>query len=717
MIYLIDDKKNRQKNDFGWDEKRFQALKEYIHPIYTLGEVEQRSAEIFQNGNIILYHESFLDNTPLKEEASFRRGKLDEFIKKNENVKLVFFSGSKNVRKIDGNIGYVPVSVLYQNLSAFVEQCSKGSKELFYILYGNNPYIEKDLSERLDKAIAEIEVQPAKIDSDKCLFVMTDERFIQNAIEGADEQTLYFEETDDELSEFITTGFLDKQYNNIFIPLCFGSSLSDFNGLRLAMHIRCTNTPNQLANIFIYGFVELEELMEDPYFDILKTKNVSLVPYKKTAFQQAANQVRESLTGKELPDELKKIKLDVPKSYEDNHSIANEWAIYRWSKHLNIELNDELEQVKENVIHSLYFKYLKTIHPIPEEQLIPEEKLAIKKIGDPKVLLIDDEVEKGWNKLITYLLTDTNSLYSESIGKGFKTMECDEIIHQSMKKIQEEDFDVVILDFRLNEADFSVSDPEETTSVKLLKRIKSLNPGIQVIILSATNKVWNFQSLQEHGADGFITKETPERSDGEFTVECIHAFIAAMNTAIQRIFLKKLFVALSGIQRQINNVEYDDDSDYGDFVRDLKKHLILIMGSAKKINLKEPSSIDIVYLNCYNFMEKFKHHYIHEVGFQQVIGYDELEMNRYKVQGESLISEGKFIRNNKYDDPSWFHSMAGLFLDYFEICTINGKEILNLNKVKEKRNNYIHGSKAFFDRNELSVIVELCLKITSKMRE
>lgn len=48
--------------------------------------------------------------------------------------------------------------------------------------------------------------------------------------------------------------------------------------------------------------------------------------------------------------------------------------------------------------------------------------------------------------------------------------------------------------------------------------IKKINPGIQVIIFSATNKVWNLQALQEAGADGFIIKESPENSiDPNFT--------------------------------------------------------------------------------------------------------------------------------------------------------------------------------------------------------
>lgn len=717
MIYLIDDKRLRQSQDYGWTNEKFNKYNDIIQPIYELSELEKRSTEIFQNGNSIFYHESFLDNTNLKNQASFKREKLDQFIKKNDKAQLVFFSGSKSVRNIDQRVASLPVSVFYENLEYYIQQNKIENYDLIHLLYGRHPQIEKELSQKLDQAIFDIDKEPAVIGNKNNLFIATDEKFIDNAIIDADERTLFFEETDEELHNLILEWLSDKRYDNIFLPLCFGSSLSDYNGLRLAMHLRCTETSSQVANIFIYAFVDLDELLHNPYFNILKTKNVQLVPFKKASFQKEVSKIKSELDKEQLVEELAKIKLDIPKSYEDNHSIANEWAIYRWSKHLSLETNDELDKVEKKIQSSLYFKYLKTTFPISQERVIPIEKLSIKKIGNPKVLLIDDEEDKGWNQLIAYLVTDLNNVYSDSIGNGFKTMESEMIIDHCLKKIKVEDIDIVILDFRLTETDFSITIPDQITSVKLIKKIKELNHGIQVIILSATNKIWNFQILQENGADGFITKETPEKSEGEYTSECINSFVIAINSAIKRVFLKKIFSSFKKIRKQLKDVEYEEETDYSDFIKDLNKHIFIIENSAKKISLKDPSTIDIVYLNCYNFLEKFKHYYIRERNYKQLIGIDEVEMNRYRVQDGIVTSEGVFIRNNRNDSPSWFHSLAGLFLDYFEICDRNHKDIDNLSKVKIKRNDYIHGSKNSFDRNELSVIVDLCLRVTSKLRE
>ena len=88
----------------------------------------------------------------------------------------------------------------------------------------------------------------------KNLFITTDVDFIDNAIKDADERIIQDEESDKELNLLVHEWLDNKEYDNIFLPLCFGSTLSDFNGLRLATHIRCSATSSQLSNIFIYSF-------------------------------------------------------------------------------------------------------------------------------------------------------------------------------------------------------------------------------------------------------------------------------------------------------------------------------------------------------------------------------------------------------------------------------------------------------------------------------
>ena len=45
-------------------------------------------------------------------------------------------------------------------------------------------------------------------------------------------------------------------------------------------------------------------------------------------------------TIEDLPTEMNKLKLEVPKDYYDNHSIANEWGIFQLARNANIPISD-----------------------------------------------------------------------------------------------------------------------------------------------------------------------------------------------------------------------------------------------------------------------------------------------------------------------------------------------------------------------------------------
>jgi DNA-binding NarL/FixJ family response regulator len=506
MIYLIDDKKDRQFKDFGWSEEKFAEYTDLIKPLYSIEEISQIGEDIYKEKNILLYHESFLDFTTNKQKAIQQRRKLQNIAESRRDLSIAFFSGSQGSRSLDENIAHLPVSKLYQNLEILANQHKLGSNDLKYLLFGKNPEIEEKLHSELTQSLKDVEEGYANLGGNN-LFIRPASFFIQNAIKGAVECKLFNDVSDEKFSEKVNEWFAETEYDNIFLPLCFGPTLSDFNGLRLASHIRCTLTKNQLKRIFIYGFVGLEYLVDHEYFNILKTKNVDLVPYSKKAFEVAANKNYELLKPEELSKELQKLKLEPPLNYTDSHSIANEWAIFQWAKTIGCDETEELAMVFQNVQTNIYFKYLRTIYPISELDKISPVKLKINDKVKSRVLLIDDEADKGWCEIFGYLLFDINGIYTDYLGVDFKNSTSDEIIEKSIEKIFQDDIDIVILDFRLNPCDFESKSSDDITSVKLLKEIKKKNPGVQVIAFSATNKVWNLQALQDAGADEFIFKD------------------------------------------------------------------------------------------------------------------------------------------------------------------------------------------------------------------
>jgi|688.fasta_scaffold117540_2 hypothetical protein len=389
MIYLIDDKRLRQNNDFGWTSERLGAFKEIIEPIYNLEDLLNKKIEVFTNGNILFYHESFLENSSLKNESTLKRDELIKFVEKNDKSCLVLFSGSMSTRILNQRIANIPVSILYSNLEVFLNQFKNGNQNLLYLLYGHNPDIENALSVELKSAIKNIDIQPAVILDQKNLFITTDVDFIDNAIKDADERIIQDEESDKELNLLVHEWLDNKEYDNIFLPLCFGSTLSDFNGLRLATHIRCSATSSQLSNIFIYSFVEIEEIIGNEFFDILKTKNVELIEFKKSSIQLFGNKNKMRLTKTMLTKEMSRLNLKPPTNYYDNHSIANIWGIYQLARNANIKI-DEIKGFEKEKLSDIYFKWLITKNNLnisiseeqKNEQIIYAEKLeGVKVIG------------------------------------------------------------------------------------------------------------------------------------------------------------------------------------------------------------------------------------------------------------------------------------------------------------------------------------------------
>lgn len=712
MIYLIDDKKKRQQIDFKWSDQKLARYSHTLIPIYDLETLEKESQKVFSQENVVIYHESFLNDTPLEGDASEKRRLLENFANKNPNFKLVIFSGSKDSRKLNGNLLHIPVGTLYTNLETFI----KSDLNLNLLSYGENseaePFVYNQLEESINNFSGTANV------SGNVLFVNSPKYSLYKPVLNAVEVNCFDRQTNSELDQLVRKWLSETVYNQIFIPMCFGNTLSDYNGLRLATHIRCTNTLNQFTPIHIYSPVDISMLLDNEYFNILKTKNVQLVDISKQGFEKPVNKSYTEFKQDELPKEISKLKLDPPLNYADSHSIANEWAIHQWTKTVGCDETDKLAKVFQNIEANLYFKYLKTINPISEPDKIPSDELKIDHSGNPKVLFVDDEIEKGWLDVFIHLFENINDIYLDYIGQEFKNQSQNEIIDKSIQKIKEDDIDVVILDFRLSPNDFSCSKIEDISSIHLLKKIKELNPGIQVIIFSATNKVWNLQALKDAGANGFVTKGSPENSsDSNYTEHSITDFVDLISGAFSRIFLKDFYKSLFQVKNNLDTCNYEDGTDFESFLKNLLFQLEIIDHAGKEVKSRKSISLDVVFLNCYNFLDLVKSQYITEKDYRFYIGIEETPLHRYDHDRGAFSDLGEFIKESHYDKPSWFQSMAGLLIDYFQVVTLNADSIQTLWQIKNWRNKYIHEGKSHFSQSELLSIVHLMVKLTSSMKE
>ena len=378
MIYLIDDKKLRQSKDYSWSNQRFNNYIDTICPIYNIRDLQEIKNELFQVGNIVLYHESFVDNSSSKADAVELRKKLEDFAINNESY-LVLFSGSKNTRELSKNVANVSVSILYNNLEIFVNKVRTGDVNLNYLLFGDNPEIEKMLTIRQDFALTKTTLEETNISTCRNLIIRPDEKYISEPLSSYVEKIFFDNIYDKDILESLNIWLNEDLYDNIFIPLCFGSILSDYNGLRLACHIRCTVTRNQTSRIFIYGFVGLEYLLQNEYFNILKTKNSFLIPFSKNAIGESQKLSKTDLSLEDLKKELCRLKFEPPRNYLDNHSVANEWGVFQMARNANIAIQ-EIEGYNSDKFNSIYFRWLIIKNGLNES--ISEEQQQIQRLEE-----------------------------------------------------------------------------------------------------------------------------------------------------------------------------------------------------------------------------------------------------------------------------------------------------------------------------------------------
>jgi CheY-like chemotaxis protein len=127
-----------------------------------------------------------------------------------------------------------------------------------------------------------------------------------------------------------------------------------------------------------------------------------------------------------------------------------------------------------------------------------------------KILLIDDNAYKGWKKVIEKVFL----LLEENVEVAINSQEAE-------TKILNEKFDLIFLDVRLSEQDHEFTEPINFSGYKILKKIKldflNENFSTPIILMTATNKIWNVDAFRNYGVDGFYIKEHPDYVFDKYT--------------------------------------------------------------------------------------------------------------------------------------------------------------------------------------------------------
>jgi len=374
------------------------------------------------------------------------------------------------------------------------------------------------------------------------------------------------------INENLTDGGLKLKLEKcdiVFIKVSLSKNYLEYLGLRLAYHIRLTKSLGAKAYMPIVLIAEesFQYLgLTHPEPSILFTKGIYLIKELLDDYQKALKWFADGRI-KPLDDFslfVNSIFINPPANYQSHHSIANEWALVRYFSMLESDDTNTSYVSLQNKIYDL--DYLKTLHFKHIEAKANRQKFNSKKhtinailkgIEGKKIGIIDDEINKGWLEFYGYILNK-----SKATAMPFNNFQKDETKVELIKKIEQwlleifklvDPIDIFIIDLRLHDDDFSEQDFQNLSGIQIIKFLKKYNPGIQVVVSTASNKVWNYQKCLDLGVKYFSVKESPEtyntRSE---TIASFSHFSNQLSNAVKDVFLAEIFRKIEDLKK--NNI-------------------------------------------------------------------------------------------------------------------------------------------------------------------
>lgn len=367
--------------------------------------------------------------------------------------------------------------------------------------------------------------------------------------------------------------------------------------LDIALYIRmmlCDCMKTALSQIVIVSDLPIDSFVDYGVKSmILMTKGVLLIGCESISY---ALENAVALTPSEYVDGfLNLIKVEPQEKVEGHHSIANEWGADALYNVISGGIKSSFIPVKAE--SSLYFKYssivslnAKDVKAIIEDRN-PEFLTSKICINDPiNYLIIDDETDKGWDNVLRSLLPKANQ---EVWKQPIKTYQ--ELSENIRNKISNGYYKIIFLDLRMSgiEED-NVMNPEHFSGMKILHSIKEVNKGIQVIMLTATNKAWNVKALLDAGANGYYMKESPEyHFPLKYTEQNALAFVSTIKDCISNSYLQNVVSKASYLQKRLPT---DSELTY-DIINQISISLSLILKA------KTPDEYAFAYISLEQIFE------------------------------------------------------------------------------------------------------------------
>lgn len=478
--------------------------------------------------------------------------------------------------------------------------------------------------------------------------------------------------------------FVDNNIERVIIPVSIPEDANNNLGLEIGMHIRLDYLlpiERRCIPIVFLSDLSFTKLMKDhlenssnPHLLLLTDGVVACDLFE---LEDVLQKHLDALNPNEYHLFLKQLNVN-RRDDVGNHDIANAWGCYRLAQMVGQEgLVFNSPKVREK-LGQLYAKLLICLNNAYSKDSKYNNSALISCKGR-RILYIDDMADEGWGELLRSIFQEAGNgfVYVDPTEyKSNDTFDFDGFYKKCVSYIGQR-WDLVIIDLRLNpcveDIDGTIIEPDKLSGCKLIKAFldqdtnTNANEGYQIMVFTASNKIWNVDTALKTGAKEYYIKESPTFSQEMIQGDLLYekSFVSKVKRCFSNSYLYDMYR---------NICELDDILPQNNTGDEIYKQLLIAFELLKDASTEEQFAF--AYISLYMVIEIINKS--NDKG-QFLVSYS-VEGNVIPIEnGKSWnVVSNRVIQGN-------VNTTNDVLLDYYICRDGEGKVILTNNSIKRQK--------------------------------
>jgi len=515
-------------------------------------------------------------------------------------------------------------------------------------------------------------------------------------------------ESENQIHDWTTQLFNENDIEKLIIPVSIPSdSPINTEGLKIVMHIRLNyelSINQRLIPIILLSDFNAEVILRKNNFDsdnnpqnLLFTKGVYLSTFDTEDIKNTTEVAEPCLPKDYYTQVLNKLKI-LQKASTGKHSITNAWGCFKLAQVAGLREEIFSHNAISFYLKTLYAKYLVCYNDTFKQDVFIDLKPI--KCGKKKILFIDDQADEGWAVLMKSIFKSAGSDFVSIDSAKYKNKETklfhdfDGFYSECQSHIGKV-WDLIIIDLRLNpeqeDVDNEMISPTEFSGYKLIDEFLKKNEGYQIIISTASNKIWNINTALERGVSSYYVKESPEfnYSIGE-TKKHYKDFKSNVQKCFDKSYLRNIYEDIQHLTEKLDELNPNYSSS---FLEQIKKQLKLAYSLLYDANSNEKFAYSFVSL--YLVIEVINNEFLSKIDGDKWEILDGGNVLDWKWDANSNMYSNTNTEVVGYKPPEW-QKFAGLY--YQEWNKSDHEFIQDLYHLITKRNGFVHNDKSILDK-------------------